>query len=246
MKITLVDDEPESIEAITSLLKIYLPEVDIIGAYTDPIEGLEAIKLNPPEVLLLDIEMPGITGLELLNRIPEIEFELIFITAFNQYAINAIKLSAIDYLLKPIDPDEFQKALERAKAKLETKNTFNQFQILLDLLQKKENQKKSQAQRIALPTKESLEFVKMENIVQVLADQNYCSFYLLEGGVIITSKNIGVYEKSLDEYDFMRVHRSHIVNLHLVKRYIKPDGGELEMEDGSKVPVSNSKKRNLN
>ncbi|MFT6320922.1 MAG: two-component system LytT family response regulator [Granulosicoccus sp.] len=136
IKTFLIDDEPESIQTVSSLIEVSCPNVAIEGKFTDPFEGVQAILDNKPDVILLDIEMPSMTGLELLRRLPSIEFEVIFITAYNDYAVHAFKLSAIDYLLKPVDPDELVIALEKAEQSIARKRIVNQFEILEGLLNK--------------------------------------------------------------------------------------------------------------
>lgn len=245
LKVILIDDEPKSLKVISSLIELYHTNIEIIGMYTDPYDGLNAILKDRPDILLLDIEMPGLTGLELVRRIPEIDFEVVFITAYNQYAINAIRLCALDYLLKPVDPTELMNALHRADQKIKEREVNEKFKVLVELLEHKKTAKNIQDHRIALSTSNTLEFVRMNNVIRIEADKGYCTFCLSDGPETIVSKNLGIYEQSLEEYDFMRVHRSHIVNLHYVRRYIRQDGGGLEMEDESKVPVSIAKKEEL-
>ncbi len=245
MKAMLIDDEPSNLEFLSSLISMYCPTVSVLGSYTDPFEGLDAIVKNRPDVLLLDIEMPGLTGLELVRRLPAIDFEVIFVTAHNQYALNAIKLSALDFLLKPVSPMELEEALAKAAQKIKEKKTMEQLSVLAALLNKSAELKPSQQHKIALPTSDGLTYLEMSSIIRIEAEQNYCKFILMHSNPLLISKNIGVYEDSLDGYQFMRVHRSNIVNLHYVTEYIRHDGGYVRMKDGSKVDVSNTKKEEL-
>lgn len=245
IKTFLIDDEPESIQTISSLIEVSCPNVSIEGKFTDPFEGLRAILDNKPDVILLDIEMPGMTGFELLRRLPSIEFEVIFITAYNDYAIHAFKLSAIDYLLKPVDPDELVTALEKAEQSIARKRIVNQFEILDGLLNKNHDIRRNQENNIALPIFEGLMYLQMSNIIRVEAEKNYCKFWLKEGKPVVISKNIGTYESSLATFGFMRIHRSHIINLCRVMKFIRQDGVYVQMEDGFKIPVSNSKREEL-
>ena len=242
IKTYLIDDEPESIQTISTLIEMSCPHVKIEGRYTDPAEGLIAIQKKKPDVLLLDIDMPGMTGLELLKRLPSIEFEVIFITAYNEYAIPAIKLSALDYILKPVDPDELEKALEKAQVTIDQKKNNRQFEVLGNLMNKNPNIRTSQENNIALPIFEGLQYVNMADILRIEAEQNYCKFYIQDSKPITISKNIGTYESCLDRFGFMRVHRSHIVNLCKVKRFIRQSGLYVELADGSKVEISRVKK----
>ncbi len=245
MQAMLIDDEPANLEFISSLISMYCPKVSVMGAYADPFEGMNAILKQKPDVLLLDIEMPGMTGLELLRRLPVIDFELIFVTAHNQYALNAIKLSAIDFLLKPVGPTDLEEALAKAELKLKEKKTLEQLSVLAGLLNKANELQPNQQQKIALPTSDGLTYLEMSNIIRIEAEQSYCKFYTQNGSCLMISKNIGVYEESLENYNFMRVHRSHIVNLHFVTEYIRHDGGCLRMKDSSMVDVSSAKKEEL-
>ena len=245
LKLILIDDEPESLQVISSLIEMSELPTSILSTFTDPQEGLNYLTKVSPDVLLLDIEMPGITGLELLKRLPKIDFEIIFITAYNQYAVNAIKLSAIDYLLKPVGFSDLEQALIKAKDKIQKKESLQKLDILADLLKSNNQPNPSQDHRIVLPTFETLEFVKMSDIIRIEAAQNYCNFHIKDRNPLIISKNIGVYEDSLDPYNFMRVHRSHIINLNAVVRYHRQDGGAIEMDNGYEVPVSHSKKEQL-
>lgn len=243
LKAFIIDDEPESVEVIRSLITMFSPQVEIIGAFTDPSLALEAIKREKPDVVLLDIEMPGMTGFEMLRRMPSIDFEIIFITAHQQYAINAIKLSAIDYLLKPIDPTELELALQKTEQKVKSKMSVEKFDILVHLL---ENERKhnhyTQQHKIALPTLETIVFVELSSIVSVEAEKNYCWFYFLERKEMLISKNIGYYENSLEPFGFMRVHRSGIANLHHAVEFIRQDGWFLKMRDGRLLAITNNKK----
>jgi two-component system LytT family response regulator len=245
LRAMLIDDEPESIQVISTLIDMFCPHVQIAGAFTDPFLGLEALKPGTTDVLLLDIEMPGMTGLELLRRLPSIDFEVIFITAYNQYALNAIKLSALDYLLKPVDPAELETALQKAEEKQKSKKTLEQISVLVNLLNRSQDKKQVQQNRIALPTFEGVTYISMHDIVRIDAEQNYCRFFLQDGRQLVISKNIGHYEESLEEHFFMRVHRSHIINLLSVTDFVRLDGGFVRMTDGSKVEISGQRKEEL-
>ncbi len=239
----IIDDEPESVEVIRSLITMFSPQVAIRGAFTDPSLALEAVKREKPDVILLDIEMPGMTGFEMLRRMPSIDFEIIFITAHQQYAINAIKLSAIDYLLKPIDPTELELALQKAEKKVQSKMSVEKFEVLVNLLESERKQNHhTQQHKIALPTLETVVFVELSNIVMVEAEKNYCGFCFLDRKDMLISKNIGYYENTLEPFGFMRVHRSGIANLHHVVEFVRQDGWFLKMRNGKLLPIANNKK----
>ncbi len=238
----LIDDEPQSIDTLSSLIELFSPNVNIVGNYTDPMKGMQAIQESDIDVLLLDIEMPGITGFELLKQLPEINFDVVFITAYNQYALDAIKLSALDYILKPVDPDELEAALAKVEAKKKERQTQQQLEILASLMDAQlENKKK----KIALPTAEKIIYVNVSDILRVQAEQNYCLFIIKDRAPILISKNIGSYEKCLTSFGFMRVHRSHIVNLHCVNEYIRTDGGYLKLCNDNQIEVSSKKREEL-
>ena len=241
----LIDDEPQNLEYISNLIEMYNLAVEIIGKYTDPEKGLDAILQDSPDVVLLDIEMPGMTGLELLQRLPTVNFEVIFITAYNQYALNAIKLSAIDYLLKPVEPEELEVALKKAEEQTKLKQTTERLEVLIKLMEKDKGEKYNQDQRVSLPTFEGMSYVKMKNIIHIEAGGSYCHFHIEDKGSMTISKNIGNYEEALSGYGFMRVHRGHIANLHHVTDFFRQDGGVILMSDGCKLPVSGGRRDGL-
>lgn len=245
MKAMLIDDEPESLQFISSLIGMFCPTVSIMGMYTDPFEGMAAIDQRKPDVLLLDIEMPGMTGFELLRRLAVVDFELIFVTAHNQYALNAIKLSALDYLLKPVDPTELENALQKAEERLKEKRTVQRLDVLVGLLSKTNETQPVQQHKIALPTSDGLIYVEMSGIIRIEAVGNYCKFYPQNSNFLMISKHMGLYEGSLDTYEFMRVGRSDIINLRHVVEYVRHEGGYVKMTDGSRVPVSSAKREEL-
>lgn len=175
LKVILIDDEPESIQVTSALIKMFCPRVQVVNTFSDPFLGLEALKVEKIDALLLDIEMPGMTGLELIRRLPAIDFEVIFITAYNQYALNAIKLSALDYILKPVDPNELEAALRKVEEKQKSKKTIEQIDVLVNLLNKSQDKQLIQQNNVALPTFDGLTYVSMQDIVRIQADKNYWS-----------------------------------------------------------------------
>ncbi|MEM6967229.1 MAG: LytTR family DNA-binding domain-containing protein, partial [Bacteroidota bacterium] len=245
--IFLIDDEPESLQYISKLIETSCPDMFVKHMFTDPLQGMLAIQKDQPDILLIDIEMPIITGLELVRRLHPIDFVVIFVTAFNEYAINAIKLSALDYILKPVDPDELTEALNKASKVVKTKKSSRQYEILDALINKDTSIRRSQENNIALPVTDGYTYVPMANILRVEADHQYCDFYLEGGSKLKVSKNIGHFESGLNQFGFMRVHRSHIINLCKVKRYSRHDGGYVELRNNAKIEISNqrSKKEEL-
>jgi len=246
LKVVLVDDEKESLEAISKTLEIYFPNVAVINMFDDSVKALSAIPLLQPDLVFLDIEMPGMNGLELVMRLEEFKGEIIFITAYNQYALNAIKLSALDYLLKPVAPSDLEAALLKAETEIANKKRLEQFRVLSNLLYSGGDLRNGihQKHKVALPTFDGISYVSMESIIRIEANQNYCEFYLLDSNnkPLIISRNIGIYEESLEIYHFMRIHRSHIINLKMVKEFVRQDGGYVKMVDDTSIEVSRGKR----
>ena len=243
----LIDDEQDSLSALKEQIKLYCPEVYIHGTYDDPRKGLEAIRQSPPHVVFLDIQMPGMTGLELMEALSSEDLNIVLVTAYSQYAIDAIKLSALDYLLKPVDPDELVAAVEKVKKRVgaKQKEDIGRIPILGRLLHDAQAQVFSQDTIIGLADDKGIFYVKIKDIVRLEALRNYCYFYFADGTNMLVSKNIGIYIDSLEKYKLVQVHRTHVVNLNHVKRYFKINGHYLKMSDGSEVPVSKSFKDNL-
>lgn len=246
LKAILIDDEPHSIKATKAIIEQIPPEVELVGTYTDPTIGLEAIKSTSFDLLLLDIEMPGLSGLELLSRIPEKNFEVIFVTAFKEYAIDALKLSALDYVLKPVSPSKLSKSLEEAKYQVNKKRALNErLNILDNLLENgaKEDMLKSQEKRIVLPSQQDISYIQIKNIIRIEGARNYTTFYLTNGKEMTASKNIGYYDSLFTRFNFMKIHRSHIVNLYHINRFIRD--GYAEMINGDKVQCAGSAREEL-
>jgi two-component system, LytTR family, response regulator len=236
----IVDDERHSCEALQLLLERSCPEVKVIGLANSGAEAKNKIQTLHPQLVFLDIEMPNMNGFQLLEQLSKIDFELIFTTSYDQYAIKAIKFSAIDYLLKPVDREELENAVQKVSKKL-TNNINQQLGILLQKI----NQPSAPLQKIALPTIQGLELVSINAIISCSANNNYTEFYLTDKRKILVSRTLKEMEELLEDQLFLRVHHSHIVNLNAVTRYVKGEGGYLIMSDGSTVDVSRSRKELL-
>ncbi len=237
MTAILIDDEPNATEALTNMLRMTTPDVEVIAIANDPLQGLEKIRALQPDLLFLDIQMPHMTGFELLEKLGKINCSVIFTTAYDQYALQAFKVSAADYLLKPIDMDELEAAVAKARErKKAAQPDFSAFEKLFRQVQKPE------AQRLALPTGDGLIFVPVGDIVRLQSDSNYTTFYLASKEKILVSRTLGEYEELLEAQNFCRVHHSHMINLGHLRRYVKTDGGYAEMSDGSRVEISRRKK----
>ncbi|WP_205510615.1 LytR/AlgR family response regulator transcription factor [Longitalea arenae] len=236
----IIDDEPYCCESLTTLLHRYCPQVNIADTCFSGASALQAIKVKEPQLVFLDIEMPQMNGFELLQKLPEIKFQLVFTTSYDQYAIKAIRFSALDYLLKPIDRDELQRAVQKAIQHVQ-QPLPQQFEILLQ----KMKAPAMTIQKMALPTVEGLQMIAVDSILSCCSNSNYTTLLTKDKQKIIASRTLKEIEEMLEEYSFLRVHHSFLVNLNEVDKYIKGEGGYLTMSDGSTVPVSRSRKELL-
>ena len=234
----IVDDEPNNRENLRLALAAYCQEVEVIAEADSAISAMDRIKELSPDLVFLDIAMPLGSGFELLEGLPQIDFEIIFVTAYDQYAIRAIKFSAVDYLLKPINALELKKAVDRVQSKQLEKNQRGQLEALLHNL-------KQQEKKIALPQLDHIEFVAVSDIVRCQGDRNYTHFFLKDGRNLLVSRTLKEYVELLDDHSFYRVHQSHLVNLDCVQKYKKRDGGTLVTSDGATIPVARARKEEL-
>jgi|ERR1035437_120572 two-component system LytT family response regulator len=235
----IIDDEPNNIKNLNRLLQLHCPEVNIISTAFNAEEGKEVILKFRPDLIFLDIQMPGKNGFELLQSLPDHTFEIIFVTAYDQFGIQAVKFAAIDYLLKPINIEELKLAVKKVIQKNRVKKENLQLENLIQLLEK--NQTKDE-HRIALPTTKEIRFVKTQQIIRCESSNNYTTFYLDTGEKLIVSKPIYEYEELLKDYGFIRCHQSHLVNKKFIKSLVKEDGGSLLLEDKTQLPISKQKK----
>ncbi len=237
---TIVDDEPDCCESLATLLERYCPEVKVLDICYSAETAIQSIQEHKPQILFLDIEMPFMNGFELLQKVGEIDFEVIFTTSYDQYAIKAIRFSALDYLLKPIEREELQKSVQKAVQR----NKFPLPQQLEILLQKLKHPG-IPVTRIAIPTMEGFQLLLAESIISCESQSNYTFLFLKDKRKIIASRNLKEVEEILEDYPFIRVHHSHLVNINEVEKYIKGEGGYLVMSDGSTIDVSRSRKELL-
>jgi two-component system LytT family response regulator len=239
LRTVIIDDESKAREAIREMTTIYCDDIEVIGEAHDVLSGIQLIKTQQPDLVFLDIKMPDGTGFDLLNRIEKKDFSLIFLTAFDEYAVKAFKFSAIDYLLKPLDPDELIQAVERVK---EFRNLDKE--NLSVLLQNLKSIKKD-LKKLVLKTAESIFLVNVSDIIRCESTGNYTKFFLVNQKPVLVSHTLKDYDDILSEYNFFRVHQSHLVNLDHIIRLDKADGGTLIMSDNQSVPVSTRKKEAL-
>ena len=232
----LIDDEVQSRQTLRIILDDYCKQVCIIGEAESVLSGYTLLRHVQPDVVFLDVHMADGTGFDLLRKFPNPSFQVIFTTAFDDFAIKAFQVNAIDYLLKPIDIDELLRAV--GKIKLNPVNTFDN-ERLGNLLRYSENES---FEKIAIPSSEGLHFIELNEIIRLESDANYTTFHLSSGEKITVARTIKNFDLMLPENDFFRPHQSHIVNLSYVKKMLREDGGYLLLTDNSRVPVTRNKK----
>lgn len=239
LNVIIIDDEKGARESLHKLIEKYCPQISVTAKAANIDEAYHLINQLSPQLIFLDIEMPNGSGFDLLQKFNHINFDIIFTTAYDHYAIKAIKYSAIDYLLKPIDIDDLKNAVKRVLQKQKDKTIQNeQLLSLLNNIKPEQNDKK-----IAIHDGDGLTFVNLKDIVRCESDGNYTTIILDGNKKIVTSKTLGEYEELFANENFFRVHRSHLIHLHHLKKYIKGEGGYVIMSDGSQVEVSRRKKQ---
>lgn len=237
----LVDDEVHSLDALTILLNDFCPQVEVIAKCASPQMALDVIKTSEPDLLFLDIEMPGLNGFELLERLENISFKVVFTTSYDQYGIKAIKFSALDYLLKPIDPQELIAAVSKVQSG-QQKPTPAQYEFLLSQMHHRDQQ----FHKLALPTSDGYVLISVDQIVFCEANDNYTHFHLKDGKTTTACRTLKEVEEQLSEFPFLiRVHHSYLVNLNEISRYVRGEGGYLVMNEGTSINVSRSRKELL-
>lgn len=238
LRALIIDDEKNGINSLKLLIEKFISNVKVVADTTDPAEGVELIEDFKPEIVFLDINMPVLNGFEVLQKLKHRNFNLIFTTAHEEYAIKALRENAIDYLLKPIDADDLKQAVAKAENAIKEKQQPLALDSLLNYLNG------SKQQKIPFNTKDRVEYIDKKEIVRLESDSNYTTVHLADGSKIMVSKTIGEYDALLcnNEHQFMRVHQSHIVNLQHVLRYLPEDGGVVVTTNQTKLPLSKSKK----
>ncbi|MBS1911671.1 MAG: response regulator transcription factor [Bacteroidetes bacterium] len=228
----VVDDERHVRETLIGMIAEYCNDIEVVAEAATLDQAKEAIAVHRPDLLFLDVEMPGGNGFDLLGSLPRIDFDVVFVSAYDHYALRAIKLSALDYILKPVDPQELERAVRKsalqraARGMVPRRNNMAQPAVA------------HQLDRIAVPTEAGFEFVTIRDLIRCKAEGNYTRIFLSDGRRLLSSRTLGEFEAVLLECGFMRVHHSHLINLNHVRRYTKGRGGILEMADGAEVEVS--------
>lgn len=240
IKSVIVDDEENGRSNLKEVLKRYCPDVFILSEAASAQEGALIVTQKQPDLVFLDIEMPGGSGFEMLRLLKSREFEVIFITAYDQYGIQAIKFSAIDYILKPINYLDLIEAVNKVQKRLFEKKGNKRLLNLVQNMESAQNDK-----RLALPTQNSVEFIEVNSIIRCQADNNYTEFHLLGDRKLLVCKTLKEYEEILTDFGFFRPHQSHLINMRYLMSYIKSDGGTLVMRDEVHIPVSRFKKNEL-
>ncbi len=236
-KAILIDDEVSATELLKEQLLAYCPEIEVSATCNDSTKAAELILSIRPDLVILDIEMPKLNGFELLQSLPETSFQVIFVTAYNQFALQAFKYAALDYLLKPVEKDELIRAISR----------FRQFNAplnrqQLDYLGQLLGNKKNTGDRIGLTIRDGVRFVEISSIIRCQAEGNYTRIYFTDAEPMLVSRTLGDFEEQLTGHDFFRINNSHLVRLAFMERYSREDGGYIVMKDGEHITVSKNKR----
>jgi two-component system LytT family response regulator len=234
----LIDDEPKNNRILKMMLEEFCPGITVAGQTDNVTDGVNLIRELKPDLVFLDIEMPHGNGFDLLDQLMPIRFEVIFITAFNDYSLKAIKYSALDYLLKPVNIDELKTAVIKAAERIASRNMNARIENLLYNLHKPQQE----LQKIALPSKEGYVFVLLTDIIRCESKTGYTTFFIEGAEKMVSSRNIKEYEPLLPNDIFFRIHNSHIINLNHIRKYHRGRGGYIEMDDGALIEVATRRK----
>ena len=240
IRCVIVEDEEMARKVLKSLLAQYCPDVMVCAEADDITSGQEMIEAFRPDLVFLDIEMPGGSGFKLLNNIKDVDFEVVFITAYEQFAIKAIRHDALDYLLKPVDPKELVAAVDKVKDAKYKKTIKKQYDSLL----KNIDPDQLVVKKISISTSDKIHLIEVDNIIRCESDNYYTIIYFKDGTNLLVSKTLKEMEQKLEEYDFVRTHKSHLVNMRCIMNFIKDEMMVL-LTDGTKVPVSKRKKKRI-
>ena len=241
MRAVLVDDDSSMRDTLKTLLHIYTPEVEIVGEASSVKDGVNTIKQLKPDLVLLDVELTDGTGFDLMSIYGEVDFKVIFVTGHDEYAIKAFKYSAIDYVLKPIDPEDLISAIK----KFDLADHPQEPSLKMKALMYNQEQRSERDKKVVLRDANSIYLVDIGEIIRCQSDANYTRFHLKDGRSILVSKTLKEYDQLFKSDFFFRVHQSHLINLHHFDHFEKADGGTIYMKDGSALPVAVRKKEQL-
>jgi len=245
IKAVIIDDDENLRQGLKKMLNRFAPHINIIGEAHSVNSGIEVMQQLEPQVVFLDIQLNDGTGFDILEKLAEenkhIKSNVVFITAHEQYAIKAFRFSALDFLLKPVDPEELQIVIQKIEAVLEKKTDYSHIDLLLENIKKNVDNFK----RIALSTSEGIHLFDISDIIRCESTDNYTKFFIKNNKPILISKTLKEYEEMLKEHNFERIHQSHLINLSYLKSYIKKDGGYVVMSDDSHLPISQRKRERL-
>ncbi len=239
MKAIIIDDELNSRQALSKMIKEFCQGVEIVAEAENFEQGLDAINTHAPEIVFLDLEMPDSNGLELFSRLKNIDFDVIITTGHQEYAVKAFKTAALDYLLKPVDLEELENAVDRVFEKRKVNRSSKSFDVFI------QNWKNNTDQQIALASAEGLTFLKVKDIIYCKGDGAYTYFFINDGHKITVSKNLKEFEDLLGDKGFYRIHKSFLINLSHMKKYIRGEGGSVVMSNGDSVSVSKRRKESF-
>lgn len=237
IKTIIIEDEQQSAEVLNLMLKKFGDIIEVVDICNTPAKGVESIQKKSPDLVFLDIEMPRMNGFEMLKKLGPIDFNIVFTTAYNKYAINAIKISALDYLLKPIDKDELARAIRKCQQSLEQRDMGYKMDVLLKNL----SQHNALEKTLTLASVDGVRFIKMKDIVRLEAKGRYTKFYLSNKEVIVSSRTLGDFEETLAANEFFRIHETHIINLLYIDRFHKGNNYVL-LSDKTELPLARRRK----
>jgi len=251
IRTVIIDDEAKSRKLLKNLLSTYCDNVEIEGEADAVKSALNIIKEKKPDLVFLDIVLRNETGFDILRQVEPINFEIIFTTAHNEYAIKAIRVSALDYLLKPLNIDELTRAVEKVRGKMESKSSDYSNEPLLNFIENQKSLNKN-VHKIGVPTLDGLDFIQIENIIYCKADGNYTHITLRDKEILVT-RTLKEFEELLADYNFLRVHRSFLINLDHISKYnrthrlpdVEGDGGSVTLSNNIEIPVSREKRKVL-
>ncbi len=238
LKTIIVDDESGSRKVLRRYLTDYCPDVEIVAEAGDVAATVDLIRDNNPDLVFLDIEMPGGNGFELLTHFPNPQFQIIFVTAYQEYALRAFQISAMGYILKPVRIKILKEAVAKAKKHFDAERFREQLDVMQEALKKKDS-----ASKLVISTNEGMHFISLEEVLYMEADGAYTIFHLTNGKEFVASKRIGEFEENIKNPKIFKPHRSYLVNLEFITRYTKSDGGRIFMENGAEIPVARSKRQ---